>query len=83
MIPEGVSIPLTWQMMAGEKHVQSCNMGSNRFRLDMPMILDMYVDGRLKLDEMITRRGPIEDINDMFDAMRSGLVTRQVIMFDA
>ena len=83
VIPQGMSIPLTWEMMSGEKRVQSCNMGSNRFRLDMPMILDMYVDGRLKLDEMITRRGPIEDINDMFEAMRGGLVTRQVIMFDS
>ena len=32
-------------------------MGSNRFRVDMPRYVDFYLQGRLKLDEMITRRG--------------------------
>ena len=81
VIPDGQTIPLDWRMLGGEKRVQTCNMGSTRFRIDMPMLLDLYSQGRLMIDEMITRRGPIDDINEMFEAMASGSVTRQVIMF--
>ena len=81
IVPQGQTIPLTWQMLGGEKTIKGCNMGSNRFRLDMPMLIELYMQGRLKLDEMITRRGPIDDINEMFDAMRRGEATRQVICF--
>jgi S-(hydroxymethyl)glutathione dehydrogenase/alcohol dehydrogenase len=82
IIPQDQFAQIGFNSMRGEKRLQGCSMGSNRFRLDMPMILDMYKQGRLKLDEMVTRRGPIEDINDMFDVMKTGEVTRQVIMFD-
>ena len=40
------------------------------------------MQGRLKLDEMITRRGEIEEINEMFEAMNKGEVARQVIVFE-
>ena len=81
VIPDGQKIQLDWRMLGGEKKVQSCNMGSTRFRIDMPMLLDLYSQGRLMIDEMITLRGPLDDINEMFDAMAGGAVTRQVIMF--
>jgi S-(hydroxymethyl)glutathione dehydrogenase/alcohol dehydrogenase len=57
-------------------------MGSNRFRVDMPKYIDLNLQGRLKLDEMITRRLKLEDINEAFRAMKAGEVARQVIMFD-
>ncbi len=57
-------------------------MGSNRFRVDMPRYVDLYLDGRLKLDELVSARIPIEDINDGFAAMKTGEVARSVIMFD-
>ena len=69
VIPDGQKIELDWRMLGGEKKVQSCNMGSTRFRIDMPMLLDLYSQGRLMIDEMITLRGPLDDINEMFDAM--------------
>jgi S-(hydroxymethyl)glutathione dehydrogenase/alcohol dehydrogenase len=40
------------------------------------------LQGRLKLDEMITRRIELEDINEAFRAMKAGEVARQVIVFD-
>ena len=57
-------------------------MGSNRFRFDMPKYVDFYLDGRLFLDEMISSRIPIDDVNDAFDLMRKGEAARQVIVFD-
>ncbi|MCP4003065.1 MAG: Zn-dependent alcohol dehydrogenase [bacterium] len=64
-----------------EKNVTGSYMGSNRFRFDMPRYIDFYLDGRLHLDQMISSRIPIEEINDAFDLMRKGEAARQVIMF--
>ena len=57
-------------------------MGSNRFRKDMPRYIDFFLQGRLKLDEMITRRGHLEDVNEAFRAMKAGEVARTVLTFD-
>ncbi len=65
-----------------EKNVTGSYMGSNRFRFDMPKYVDFYLDGRLKLDEMISSRIPLEEVNDAFDLMRTGQAARQVIVFD-
>ena len=57
-------------------------MGSNRFRMDMPRYVDFYLDGRLKLDEMISARLPLEDVNQAFDSMRAGEAARSVLVFE-
>jgi S-(hydroxymethyl)glutathione dehydrogenase/alcohol dehydrogenase len=57
-------------------------MGSNRFKVDMPKYVDFYMQGRLKLDEMITRRMQLEDLNEAFRAMKAGEVARQVLVFN-
>jgi S-(hydroxymethyl)glutathione dehydrogenase/alcohol dehydrogenase len=64
-----------------EKTVLGCMMGSNRFRTDMPRYVDMYLDGRLKLDEMISARLPLDGVNDAFEAMRQGKAARTVLVF--
>jgi S-(hydroxymethyl)glutathione dehydrogenase/alcohol dehydrogenase len=66
-----------------EKRVMGSMMGSNRFRVDMPRYVDFYLDGRLKLDEMISSRIGLDGVNDAFEAMKKGEVARQVICFDA
>jgi S-(hydroxymethyl)glutathione dehydrogenase/alcohol dehydrogenase len=48
----------------------------------MPKYIDFYLDGRLHLDEMISSRIGLDDVNDAFDRMRKGEVARQVIVFD-
>lgn len=65
-----------------EKKITGSYMGSNRFRFDMPKYIEFYLDGRLHLDEMISSRIPLEDVNAAFDRMRKGEVARQVIVFD-
>jgi S-(hydroxymethyl)glutathione dehydrogenase/alcohol dehydrogenase len=49
--------------------------------VDMPKYVDFYMQGRLKLDEMITRRLKLEDVNEAFRAMKAGEVARSVLMF--
>ena len=65
-----------------EKNITGSFMGSNEFRVDMPRYIDFYLDGRLRLDEMISARIPLDEINGAFDAMRKGSAARQVIVFD-
>jgi S-(hydroxymethyl)glutathione dehydrogenase/alcohol dehydrogenase len=66
-----------------EKRLIGSLMGSNRFRLDMPRYVDYYLDGRLRLDEMISARIALDGVNDAFDRLRRGDAARQVIVFDA
>ena len=80
-ITEKVSISAA-DLTLQEKHITGSYMGSNRFRFDMPKYIDFYLDGRLRLDEMISSRIPLADVNAAFDLMRKGEVARQVIVFD-
>lgn len=83
MVPLGQKIEIDARtLLFSEKKMQGSYMGSNRFRYDMPKYIEFYRQGRLKLDEMITRRIKLEDVNDAFRAMKAGEVARQVIMFD-
>lgn len=83
MIPVGQTISLMGAAFLGEKRIQGSLMGSNRFPVDMPRLCDMYMAGKLKLDEMISRRLKLEDVNSAFDEMKRGEVARSVILFDA
>jgi S-(hydroxymethyl)glutathione dehydrogenase/alcohol dehydrogenase len=65
-----------------EKRITGSYMGSNRFRFDMPRYVDFYLDGRLRLDEMISSRIPLGELNTAFDRMRKGEAARQVVVFE-
>lgn len=82
MIPVGEKVELEGSAFLSAKKIQGSSMGSNRFRVHMPQYIDLYLQGRLKLDEMITRRIGLEDVNEAFRAMKAGEVARSVIMFE-
>ncbi len=82
MIPVGVNIELHGADFLGEKRIQGSVMGSNRFPVDMPRFVDFYMQGKLKLDQMISRRIKLEDVNEAFDELKRGELARSVIMFD-
>jgi S-(hydroxymethyl)glutathione dehydrogenase/alcohol dehydrogenase len=82
MVPVGQTVEVPGYELLAEKRLMGSNMGSNRFRVDMPRYIDLYLDGRLKLDELVSRRIGLDDVNDGFDAMKAGEVARSVIMFD-
>jgi S-(hydroxymethyl)glutathione dehydrogenase/alcohol dehydrogenase len=81
MIPVGQKVELDGPKFLTERKIQGSNMGSNRFRIDMPRYIDYYLQGRLNLDDMISRRGKLEDVNEAFRAMKAGEVARTVLMF--
>ena len=57
-------------------------MGSNRFRIDMPRLVEFHLQGRLPLNDMVSARIRLEDINEGFAAMKKGGISRNVIVFD-
>lgn len=65
-----------------EKRLAGSKMGSTDFRRDIPKYIEWYRDGDLMLDEMVTRRLSLPEINDGFDDMRAGLSARSLVIFD-
>ncbi|MBP6777382.1 MAG: Zn-dependent alcohol dehydrogenase [Piscinibacter sp.] len=65
-----------------EKTLTGSYFGSARPREDFPRLLSLYRAGRLKLDELITRRYPIDDAPEAFADLASGRNARGVIVFD-
>lgn len=82
MIPEGVDISLPGVDFLYEKTVKGSNMGSTRTRVDIPRYLDLYRHGRIRLDELVGRTRPLEEIGDAMDDLERGTVARSVITFD-
>jgi S-(hydroxymethyl)glutathione dehydrogenase / alcohol dehydrogenase len=62
-----------------EQRVIGCRMGSTRLDVDVPHLVDRYLAGELKLDELITARYSLERINDAIAAMESGAALRNLI----
>jgi len=82
MIPMGTHIELHGPEFLMERKLQGSNMGSNRFRVDMPRFVDFYLQGKLHLDDMISGRIKLEDVNSALDALKTGEVARNVIVFE-
>ncbi|WP_067663088.1 Zn-dependent alcohol dehydrogenase [Nocardia miyunensis] len=79
MVPDGSAISIRGaELFLQEKRLQGSFMGSNQFKTDIPRFVDLYLQGRLRLDEMVSRRVPLEDINLGFELIGSGRVTRVV-----
>jgi len=82
MIPPGQMVQLHGPDFLSEKKIQGSMMGSNRFRVDMPRFVDFYLAGKLHLDDMISGRIGLADVNDALQALYTGEVARNVIVFD-
>jgi len=65
-----------------EQRVIGSRMGATRLDVDVPHLIDRYLGGELKLDELITARYPLERINEAIAAIESGEALRNVIVFD-
>ena len=81
MVPFGEKIELHGFDFLRERKIQGSSMGSNRFRTDMPRLIDLYLQGRLHLDDWISDTIKLDEINDGFKAMKEGRAVRSVIDF--
>jgi S-(hydroxymethyl)glutathione dehydrogenase / alcohol dehydrogenase len=83
VVPVGTNVELPGAdiVMRG-KSILGSMMGSNRFRVDMPRYVEWYLNGTLKLDEMISARLALHQVNDALEALRQGTAARSVLVFD-
>ena len=81
MVPFGEKIELHGADFLRERKIQGSSMGSNRFRTDMPRLIELYQQGRLHLDDWISNKINIEEINEGFTAMKEGKAIRTLIDF--
>jgi Zn-dependent alcohol dehydrogenase len=63
------------------QHLVGSNVGSTRLNVDVPRLVALYQSGRLKLDELITNRYPLDQINAAIESMERGEALRNVIVF--
>ena len=61
--------------------VVGSKMGNTRLTVDVPRLVELYHQGRLKLDELVTGRYPLEEINEAIASVRRGDALRNVIVF--
>ncbi|HEX4864223.1 MAG TPA: zinc-binding dehydrogenase, partial [Acidimicrobiales bacterium] len=64
-----------------EKEVLGCLYGSANPRSDIPLLADLYKAGRIDLDGMVTRRYPLDGVNQGYEDMRAGRNIRGVLVY--
>jgi len=80
--PVTAEIPVpVMSLVFEERAIAGSIYGSSRPRHDIPKLIDLYRAGKLKLDELLTRRYPFAEINEAYDALERGEVARSVVIF--
>ena len=78
----GDVVTLSANDFLGEKQIQGTLLGSIRFREDIPYFADLYADGRLKLDELVSSRIGLDEINEGYAQIIDGSIARSVVVFE-
>ena len=79
-IKDSLSIP-PFALIKDERTLTGCWMGTTRLSIDVPRLVSLYQAGLLKLDELITARYPLDQINEAIEAVERGEALRNVIVF--
>jgi S-(hydroxymethyl)glutathione dehydrogenase / alcohol dehydrogenase len=65
--------------IGGQKRVQGVNFGSTNAKHDIPMYADLYLQGRMNLDDLVSMEISLRDVNDGYAALKNGSLTRVVV----
>src|SRR5438132_4474038 len=76
-----VKIPAFLGLILQEKTIKGCWYGSSNVHRDVPKLVELYKKGDLKRDELISREISLDQVNEAFDAMKTGEVARSVIVY--
>ena len=82
MMPLNEKVGMHAMDLLAEKRLQGSLMGSNRFPIDIPRLVDFYLAGRLDLDSLVAERIGLGEVNQAMERLRIGDTARSVIMFD-
>ena len=80
--PAGTKISIDPGLFLQQRVLTGSSFGGGRQRTDVPMLIDLYMDGKYRLNEMITRRVPLSELNEAFDSMLAGEVKRSVVVYE-
>lgn len=76
-----LTLPTLIGVILAERSIAGCWFGSSDVRRDIPRLIELYRSGDLKLDELVSRRIDLAEINQAFTAMTGGEVARSVIVY--
>ena len=65
-----------------EKTIKGTWYGSARPWVDLPKMVDLYMNGKLQVDSLVSRTYPLDDINIAYDALGNGEVARSILLYD-
>ena len=65
--------------IGGQKRVQGVNFGSTNFKRDIPMYAELYLQGRMNLDDLVSKRIALRDVNEGYEALKGGSLNRVVV----
>lgn len=71
-----------FQLFREERSVAGCWMGSTNLKNDVPKLVALYKEGKLKLDELVTKHYRLEEINEAMAAVERGEALRNILVFD-
>jgi Zn-dependent alcohol dehydrogenase len=76
-----LTLPVMLGLVLQERTVKGCWYGSSDIRRDVPRLVDLYRDGRLRLDELVSRRIELAEVNGALEALKAGDGARSVIVY--
>jgi S-(hydroxymethyl)glutathione dehydrogenase/alcohol dehydrogenase len=79
--PAGTRLSLDPALFLQQRVLTGSSFGGGHQRTDVPMLLDLYMSGRYKLNELISRRVGLGELNQAFDSMLKGEVKRSVVVY--
>jgi Zn-dependent alcohol dehydrogenase len=83
MPPSGAKVAIEPVILATtSQSLLGSYMGSSVLKKDIPILIDLYQQGRLKLDELVTRQYSLSEINEAVNDVKLGNTRRNVIVFD-
>jgi S-(hydroxymethyl)glutathione dehydrogenase/alcohol dehydrogenase len=77
----GATLRLDGMTLNWDRRIQGSLMGSNRFRVDIPRYVDLYLQGRLRLDELVTSRIALEELAGAIGSLHGRQGARTVVTF--
>jgi S-(hydroxymethyl)glutathione dehydrogenase / alcohol dehydrogenase len=80
--PAGTRLSIDPILLLQQRVFTGSSFGAGHQRTDVPMLIDLYMSGQYRLDELISRRLPLTDLNHAFDLMLQGEVKRSVIVYE-
>jgi len=80
--PAGTKVSVDPSLFLQQRVLTGSSFGAGHQRTDVPMLIDLYMSGRYRLDELITRRVGLGELNHAFDLMLRGQVKRSVVVYE-